>query len=230
MAGLVKFASSTDAALPQWRAGASGGRSGAIGLARWRGRLYGSLDATGSFGARVTRVFRLFGLFLALGALAACAGTQQTPQGREQARINADRAREQSVQQAMGNNSPVEYQDYDGGIFGLFRGAEEPERRIGVNRYLWSASLDILSFLPLEGADPFSGVIATGWGRVGGDPTPFRVTVLIAEPALDARALKVAAFRQQGGRAVPVSQADNRRLEDAILTRARQLRIAAERR
>ena len=178
----------------------------------------------------MTRVFRLLSLALALAALGACGGGRQTPEGREQARINADRAREQSMQQAMGNDSPVEYEAFDGGIFGLFRGADEPERRIGVNRYLWSASLDILSFLPLEGADPFSGVIATGWGRVGGDPTPFRVTVLIAEPALDARALKVAAFRQSGGRAVPVGDADNRRLEDAILTRARQLRIAAERR
>jgi len=185
---------------------------------------------TSSGGTRVTRVFRLFGLVVALGALLACAGPPGSPERQEQAQINADRAREQSVQNALGNRSPVEYQDTGGGIFSLFRGADEPERRIGVNRYLWSASLDILSFLPLEGADPFSGVIATGWGRVGGDPTPFRVTVLIAEPALDARALKVAAFRQQGGRAAPVSQADNRALEDAILTRARQLRIAAERR
>lgn len=183
-----------------------------------------------SCGTRVTRVFRLLGLTITLALAAACAGAPGSPERREQAQANADQAREQSVQQAMGNNSPVEYQEYDGGIFGLFRGADEPDRRIGVNRYLWTASLDILSFLPLEGADPFSGVIATGWGRVGGDPTPFRVTVLIAEPALDARALKVAAFRHQGGRAAPVSQADNRRLEDAILTRARQLRIAAERR
>ena len=56
---------------------------------------------------------------------------------------------------------------------------------------------------------------------------PYRVTVYITDPALDARALKVAAFRQSGGRAVPVGDAENRALEDAILTRARQLRIAA---
>jgi hypothetical protein len=94
-----------------------------------------------------------------------------------------------------------------------------------VNRYLWGASLDVLSFLPLEGADPFSGLITTGWGSVGGGA--YRVTVYISDPALDARALKVAGFRQSGGRAVPVGEAENRALEDAILTRARQMRIAA---
>jgi hypothetical protein len=57
------------------------------------------------------------------------------------------------------------------------------------------------------------------------------VTVLISDPALDARSLKVAAFRQGGGGGVPVGAAETRALEDAILTRARQLRIAdAERR
>jgi hypothetical protein len=50
--------------------------------------------------------------------------------------------------------------------------------------------------------------------------------VLISDPALDARSLKVAAFQQRGGGAVPVSQEGNAQLEDAILTRARQLRIA----
>ena len=180
----------------------------------------------------MTRVFRLLGLAIAAVVLVGCAGGQQTPEGREQARINAEQAEQQAINDALGNTSRQNYVDVDdgGGFFDLFRGTPEPERRIGVNRYLWGASLDILSFLPLEGADPFSGVISTDWGRVGGDPTPFRVTVLINDPALDARSLKVAAFRQQGGRAVAVSDVDNRKLEDAILTRARQMRIAAERR
>lgn len=181
-------------------------------------------------GARVHRALRLLGTGLAVVALVACGGRQQTPEGREQARLNAERARQQSIETALGNSTdastPIATRET---IWDLFGAGSDPERMIGVNRYLWAASLDILSFLPLEGADPFSGVIATNWGRVGGDATPFRVTVLISEPALDARSLKVAAFRQQGGRAVPVSAADNRALEDAILTRARQLRIAAER-
>ncbi|HLS58811.1 MAG TPA: DUF3576 domain-containing protein [Paracoccaceae bacterium] len=115
----------------------------------------------------------------------------------------------------------------DESILDLFRRSDtDPERSVGVNRFLWAAALDTLSFLPLEAADPFTGVIATDWGVVSGDPTPYRVTVLITDPALDARSLRVSAFRQQGGRAVAVSDEDNRRIEDAILTRARQLRIA----
>jgi hypothetical protein len=113
-------------------------------------------------------------------------------------------------------------------IFELLRDRNAPAREVvGVNRYIWRAALDTLSFLPLQAVDPFSGVIVTDWGQVAGGGAPYRVTVYVTEPALDARALKVAAFRQQGGRAVPVAESDNRRLEDAILTRARQLRIAA---
>ena len=95
---------------------------------------------------------------------------------------------------------------------------------MAVNRFLWQASLDTLSFLPLEAADPFSGLLVTGWGSVSGSG-PYRVTVFISDPSLDARALKVAGFRMSGGRAVPLGDAENRALEDAILTRARQLRI-----
>lgn len=113
----------------------------------------------------------------------------------------------------------------DESIFDLFRGRNDANREVAVNRYLWQASLDILSFLPIENADPFSGLIVTGWGNVN-NSGPYRVTVYISDPSLDARALKVAAFRGSPGRAVPVGDAENRALEDAILTRARQMRIA----
>jgi Domain of unknown function (DUF3576) len=113
----------------------------------------------------------------------------------------------------------------DESFFDLFRGRSNPDREVAVNRFLWQASLDVLSFLPIEGADPFSGVLTTGWGNLGGGA--YRVTVFISDPSLDARALKVAGFRSSGGgSAVPVGDAENRALEDAILTRARQLRIA----
>lgn len=106
----------------------------------------------------------------------------------------------------------------------LFRDIDEG-RELSVNKYLWSASLDILSFLPLDAADPFSGVISTGWGRVQGSAVPYRATVLISSPALEARSLRVAMFRQQGGRAVAVSDGVAEQIEDAILTRARQLQV-----
>ena len=83
------------------------------------------------------------------------------------------------------------YDISDESLFDLFRNRGNPEQGVVVNRYLWQASLDTLSFLPMEGADPFSGVIVTDWGRVAGDPTPFRVTVYISEAALDARLVTI---------------------------------------
>ena len=175
----------------------------------------------------MARIYRLVATVCVLALIAACA---QTPEQKAaQAEINAQQAVVQSQNQVLGNEYRVTgaTSPTQSSIFDLFRGNTQPQRQMAVNRYLWTAALDTLSFLPMEGADPFSGVIVTGWGRVGTDPTPFRVTVYISEAALDARALRVAAFRQQGGRAVPVSSVDNRRLEDAILTRARQLKIAS---
>lgn len=92
-----------------------------------------------------------------------------------------------------------------------------------VNRFLWTASLDVLDFLPLQTADPFTGVISTGYGRPPGGGRAYRATVLISDPALDARSLSVALQTQSG----PVSQGTQRAVEDAILTRARQLRVNA---
>jgi hypothetical protein len=151
-------------------------------------------------------------LLLAAGGVLAACNTQTTADERLA-------QRQQQVER--------EFDMSDESIFDLFRDRGDPDRGVVVNRYLWQASLDILSFLPLEGADPFSGLIVTGWGRAGAGPGVYRVTVYISDPALDAVSLKVAAFQQQGGRAVAVAEAQNRQLEDAILTRARQLRIAA---
>lgn len=93
---------------------------------------------------------------------------------------------------------------------------------VAVNRYLWAASLDVLSFLPIESVDPFTGVIVFGYGRPPGGGRAYRGTVHIADPALDARSLNVA-LATSGG---PVSTATQQAVEDAILARARQLRIA----
>jgi hypothetical protein len=97
---------------------------------------------------------------------------------------------------------------------------------IRVNKYLWAATLDTLSFLPIEAADPFSGVVVMGWGRAPGSSTDFRGTILIQDPALEAGSLKVAMQRRNG----PASAETNRQIEDAILTRARQLRIQGAKR
>ena len=92
---------------------------------------------------------------------------------------------------------------------------------VRVNRYLWFASLDVLSFLPVETVDPFTGVIVTGFGTPPGGSRAYRATVLISDPALDARALRLALVGRDG---VAVDAATTRALEDAILTRARELR------
>ena len=87
---------------------------------------------------------------------------------------------------------------------------------------LWNAALDVLNFLPPETVDPFSGVIVTGYGTPPGGGRAYRATVYITDPALDARSLKVAMQTRGGGAVAPATV---RAVEDAILTRARQLRV-----
>ncbi len=107
-------------------------------------------------------------------------------------------------------------------IFDLLKPGDS-DVNIKVNKYIWNASLEILDFLPVQSVDPFSGLIVTGYGTPPGGGRSYRATVYIKDPALDARSLNVA-LQTQGGR--PVSESTTRAIEDAILTRARQLRIA----
>ena len=93
---------------------------------------------------------------------------------------------------------------------------------VKVNRYIWQASLEVLDFMPIETIDPFSGVIVMGYGTPPGGKTKYEATVLVTEPALDARTLRVSLRTPSG----PVDPETMRALEDAILSRARQLREA----
>lgn len=106
-------------------------------------------------------------------------------------------------------------------IWDLFR-KSNPDVTVGVNKYIWQAALDTLDFLPVTSADPFTGVITTGFGRPPGGGQAYRATIYVQDPSLDARSLKVALQTQSGG---AVSPETTRAIEDAILTRARQLRI-----
>lgn len=108
------------------------------------------------------------------------------------------------------------------------RGSEEAG--IGVNSYLWRASLDTLNFMPLASADPFGGVIITDWYTDPASPTErFKATVYILDTRLRADALNVSIFRQQqvDGAWVDagVDPATEIQIENAILTKARQLRL-----
>jgi hypothetical protein len=103
---------------------------------------------------------------------------------------------------------------------------------IGVNSYLWRASLDTLAFLPLASADPYGGVILTDWYVNPEKPDErFKCTVYILDTRLRADGLNVTVFKQHkdaGGAWVDAVAADQTAsdIENAILTRARQLRLS----
>jgi hypothetical protein len=104
--------------------------------------------------------------------------------------------------------------------------------QLGVNGYLWRASLDTLHFMPLKSADQVGGVIITEWYAEPANPNEqIKVTVYISDKRLRADALKVAVFRQirsaSGWVDAQVNAETGSKLENAILARARQLRLAS---
>lgn len=118
----------------------------------------------------------------------------------------------------------------------LFGGPEQPGTGGGglaVNSFLWRASLDTMSFMPLASADPFGGVIITDWySPPETRDERFKVNLFILGRDLRADGVRATVFRQLAdgyGSWVdaPVEQQTPIDLENAILTRARQLRIAA---
>ena len=111
------------------------------------------------------------------------------------------------------------------GFFSLFGQDENPNVNVGVSKYLWTATLDVLGFLPIRSADPFTGTIITGYGTPPGGGRAYRAVVYMPDPALDARSLHLSLYTK-GGTASPATV---RAVEDAILTRARQLRSAESR-
>ncbi|CAN5135693.1 DUF3576 domain-containing protein [soil metagenome] len=126
-------------------------------------------------------------------------------------------------------------QSNSGGGFRLFGrkrpAANGPEGSLGVNGYLWRAALDTISFMPLASADPYGGLIITDWyaNPEKGDER-FKATVYILDTRLRADGLNVAIQKQvkapdgswRDAAASPQTETD---IENAILTRARQLRV-----
>lgn len=157
-----------------------------------------------------------FALVATLG-LSACGGIGSGDSGLfnqvgESSDENIQRQRE---------NTPLAQNDDRETIWDLFTNADNPNTTVEVNKYLWQASLETLNFLPIQSVDPFSGVIVTGYGTPPGGGRAYRATILVQDPALDARSLKVSMATRSG----PVATSTVRAVEDAILTRARQLRI-----
>lgn len=102
---------------------------------------------------------------------------------------------------------------------------------IGVNAYLWRAALDTVDFMPLASADPWGGVIVTDWYANPAKPDErFKVTVYILDTRLRADGISAAVFKETNANGqwatAPVSSDTNVALENAILSKARQLRLS----
>lgn len=166
----------------------------------------------------VQRLARNAFLLLALTGLTACGGGIGSSNlfGGNRAEVRNTEAFMSSEERRWKRTTPTK-------LSALFGGGADANTTLEVNRYIWAASLEVLNFLPIESVDPFSGVIVTGYGTPPGGGRAYRATVLVQDPALDARSLKLALQTRGGG---AVDPATVRAVEDAILTRARQLRTA----
>jgi len=157
-----------------------------------------------------------------LAALVACGNSRRTT---DEELMNTEEARKAKVGKLFGEDAfeygpgAVKKEDPAGG------------GGIAVNGYLWRASLDTMSFMPLSSADPFGGVIVTDWYVTPESPNErFKVQIYILDRQLRADGLRVSVFRQIRAASgewisAPVKPETAPQLENAILTRARQLRI-----
>lgn len=144
--------------------------------------------------------------------IAGCSANQPTP---------GTTGSQREVASIIERNNPTSAENVSqSSILDLFTNADDPNTTLEVNKYIWRASLEILDFMPIQNVDPFSGVIVMGYGTPPGSRQSYRATVFVQDPALDARSLNVSLASRSG----PVSDETTRIVEDAILTRARQLR------
>jgi hypothetical protein len=120
--------------------------------------------------------------------------------------------------------------DSSGGWFG---GGASDKKGVGVNAYLWRASLDALSFMPMDQTDPFGGTIKTGWYTAAATPNErLRVAIFILDSRLRADALRVSVFKEAKNSSgswvdATVDPETVTKLENLILNKARALKIQA---
>lgn len=122
-----------------------------------------------------------------------------------------------------------------GGGIGLFNKDKNKDAVAGitVNPYLWRAALDTVSFMPLASADPFGGTILTDWFEAPETPGErLKANIFVLGQELRTDALKITLFRQtlqnDTWRDAAVDPATVNALENTVLTRARELRVAAK--
>jgi len=119
-----------------------------------------------------------------------------------------------------------------GGLLSLNKGEEDAGvNGLAINAYLWRGALDTVSFMPLASVDPFGGVILTDWYSSAEKPKErFKINIFILDKQLRSDGVKVKIFKETlKNNHWVASNTDKdtaRKLEDTILTRARQLRVA----
>jgi hypothetical protein len=158
-------------------------------------------------------LFKLKSLLLLCVILQACSAVEKS---------DIDETLEEKVTSATTDQTKkkgIVIIDDNGKLGDLFKSGSD---EIGsVNKYLWQASIEVLSFLPINSADPFSGIIVFGKGKAPGSSQFYDATVYISDPALDARSFSVTVRSSNG----TVSSEAEYEIESAVLSRARQLRL-----
>ena len=160
--------------------------------------------------------------------LGACSGMPQPTGGAKIPRKNR-------INEFGKNYDEVDKITGEGGLFGSSGKSNDTGQGaggIGVNVYLWRATLDTISFMPIASADPFGGVIITDWYAPPESPNErFKLNIYVLGTELRADGVRVSVFRQvldtnNVWRDAQVETNAGRNVEDSILTRARQIRNA----
>jgi hypothetical protein len=166
-------------------------------------------------------------LFLMIPVLLLLAACSSTPKGEASYPKTSEEERLAKIGNLSGNDSG----------FVLFGGKKTEGKGgtsgIGVNAYLWRATLDTLSFMPLASVDPFGGVIITDWYSAEQSPNErFKINAFIKDQYLRSDGVEIRVFKQQringGWQDTAGNPATQTQIENAILTRARALRVAAD--
>jgi hypothetical protein len=159
---------------------------------------------------RISRLVTGAALVLVLGVTAGCGSRERQPVQTPDADQILDEIAIEKGRRGQSRQT----------IWDIFRPRADVGQVGAVNKYIWNAALETLDFLPVTSVDPFTGVITTGYGTPPGGGRAYRATIYVSDPALDARSLNIALMTNAG----PAPAATVRAVEDAILTRARQLR------
>ena len=174
---------------------------------------------------KVGNKLKRYSVFFILLLLVSCGGEVPNliTEGDQQIPVDLDK---RETMFGTGEDSGIWFNDTE-------RPASEGGSGIGVNAFLWRASLDVVSSLPIASADPFGGVIITDWYSPPQAPKErLKLNVFILGRALRADGIRTTVFKQVQGpggtwATAPVTEGTSNKIELSILTRARQFRSEA---